>query len=328
MNPGIEHFHGTMADHYEVLGISKDAGADVIRKSYRKLAVKWHPDKNPENQAEATEKFKLIAEAYEVLSDPVRKEEYDNRGLYAEQPSFVPRHHNPFRSRSGFSEQHAFDIFNAFFADMGDFHRSAFDEDAFFGGRQGGDRRSGNQRGRGGFGNSEGFGGFGGLGGGFGGFGHSPFGHGSLMDDFFGGGDPFANMDAFGGGGGFSSTSYSSSSSMGGRGVTRSVSTSTVIGPDGRRMTKKTTTVIHPDGRRDTNTEEYADHVQDGRLDYQPRHSSNREVAARANQVHSIPIRHVNDMSSDHRGGSGRMNRGAYSHSSLPHGFFSKWDKF
>ena len=55
-------------DLYEVLGVSKDASDDEIRKSYRKLAVKFHPDKNPDNK-EATEKFKKISDAYEVLSD-------------------------------------------------------------------------------------------------------------------------------------------------------------------------------------------------------------------------------------------------------------------
>ena len=53
-------------DYYEVLGIAKDATADEIKKAYRKLAIKYHPDKNPGNK-EAEEKFKEIAEAYEVL---------------------------------------------------------------------------------------------------------------------------------------------------------------------------------------------------------------------------------------------------------------------
>ena len=56
------------SDYYELLGINKNATEDEIKKSYRKLAVKYHPDKNPGNKT-AEEKFKEISEAYEVLSD-------------------------------------------------------------------------------------------------------------------------------------------------------------------------------------------------------------------------------------------------------------------
>ena len=66
-------------DFYEVLGVKKDATKDEIRKAYKKLALKWHPDKNPDNKKEAEEKFKEIAEAYSVLSDPDKRKEYDNR---------------------------------------------------------------------------------------------------------------------------------------------------------------------------------------------------------------------------------------------------------
>ncbi|MHA7131650.1 molecular chaperone DnaJ [Algoriphagus namhaensis] len=66
-------------DYYEVLGVDKSASADEIKKAYRKLAIKYHPDKNP-NDATAEEKFKEAAEAYEVLSNPEKKQRYDQFG--------------------------------------------------------------------------------------------------------------------------------------------------------------------------------------------------------------------------------------------------------
>ena len=69
-------------DFYEILGISKSADASEIKKAYRKKAIEFHPDKNPGN-AEAEEKFKLAAEAYEVLSDPQKKAKYDQYGHQA-----------------------------------------------------------------------------------------------------------------------------------------------------------------------------------------------------------------------------------------------------
>ncbi len=69
-------------DYYEVLGLSKGATAAEIKKAYRKQALKYHPDKNPDDK-EAEEKFKLAAEAYEVLSDPDKKARYDQFGHQA-----------------------------------------------------------------------------------------------------------------------------------------------------------------------------------------------------------------------------------------------------
>ena len=66
-------------DYYEVLGVGKGASADEIKKAYRKLAVKYHPDKNPGDK-EAEEKFKEAAEAYSILSDPDKKARYDQFG--------------------------------------------------------------------------------------------------------------------------------------------------------------------------------------------------------------------------------------------------------
>ena len=66
-------------DYYEVLGVDKSANEDALKKAYRKLAIKYHPDKNP-GDAEAEEKFKEIAEAYDVLSDPQKRQRYDQFG--------------------------------------------------------------------------------------------------------------------------------------------------------------------------------------------------------------------------------------------------------
>ncbi|XP_074692679.1 dnaJ homolog subfamily B member 8 [Strix aluco] len=66
-----------MVDYYEVLGLQKSASQDDVRKSYHKLALKWHPDKNPSNKEEAEKKFKAVAEAYKVLSDPQKRLCYD-----------------------------------------------------------------------------------------------------------------------------------------------------------------------------------------------------------------------------------------------------------
>lgn len=228
-----------MADYYDLLGVPRDANVDQIKKSYRKLAMKWHPDKNPDNQAEASEMFKLIAEAYETLSDTEKRREYDNRGDYAENYSngntAPPRQ---FR-RSHFSNDHAFDIFNAFFNDdlFPPFGDSLFND--HFNGRQN----------RGGF---------------------QGFGRSSLLDNFFGG-DPFmgGGMDMHFGmnnhhhdnrqqqGFSSSSMSFSSSSFSGGRsGAGKSVSTSTFIDTNGRRVTKKTTTITHPNGKQESTVEE------------------------------------------------------------------------
>ena len=66
-------------DYYEILGVSKDADAQTIKKAYRKIALKYHPDRNPDNK-EAEEKFKEASEAYEVLSDDDKKARYDRFG--------------------------------------------------------------------------------------------------------------------------------------------------------------------------------------------------------------------------------------------------------
>lgn len=74
-------------DYYEVLGVSKDASADDIKKAYRKMAMKYHPDRNPGDK-EAEEKFKEVGEAYEVLSDADKKARYDQYGFAGVDPNF------------------------------------------------------------------------------------------------------------------------------------------------------------------------------------------------------------------------------------------------
>jgi len=118
-------------DYYQVLGVEKKATAEEIKKAYRKLAVKWHPDKNPNNKAAAEEKFKKISEAYAVLSDQKKRDQYDQFGS-ADQ------------YRQQYSQE---DIFRGF--DLDEILRSFG-----FGGPRGGGRttfRTGNKRGAGGY---------------------------------------------------------------------------------------------------------------------------------------------------------------------------------
>ena len=67
-------------DYYEVLGVSKTATEEELKKAYRKLAKKYHPDANPDNRKEAEAKFKEVNEAYENLSDPQKRRMYDQFG--------------------------------------------------------------------------------------------------------------------------------------------------------------------------------------------------------------------------------------------------------
>ncbi|KAF7241780.1 hypothetical protein EYD10_11645 [Varanus komodoensis] len=69
-----------MVEYYEALGLARNASLDDVKKAYRKKALRWHPDKNPDNKQYAEQRFKEIAEAYEVLSDNSKRDIYDRYG--------------------------------------------------------------------------------------------------------------------------------------------------------------------------------------------------------------------------------------------------------
>jgi DnaJ-class molecular chaperone len=77
----------TKRDYYDVLGVAKSSTASEIKAAYRKLALKWHPDKNPDRKEEAETKFKEINEAYQILSDEKKRQTYDQFGHAAFDPS-------------------------------------------------------------------------------------------------------------------------------------------------------------------------------------------------------------------------------------------------
>ncbi|XP_075778862.1 dnaJ homolog subfamily B member 6 isoform X2 [Pelodiscus sinensis] len=204
-----------MVDYYEVLGVHKHASPEDIKKAYRKLALKWHPDKNPDNKEEAERRFKQVAEAYEVLSDAKKRDIYDRYGKEGLNGGGGGSHFDsPFEY--GFTFRNPEDVFREFFGGRDPFSFDFFDPfEDLFGNRRG--QRGNRNRGGGPFFSA--FNGFPAFGSGFSSFdtGFTSFGslgHGGLTS--------------------FSSTSFGGS----GMGSFKSVSTSTKI-VNGRKITTK-----------------------------------------------------------------------------------------
>ncbi|MDX9866617.1 MAG: molecular chaperone DnaJ [Kiritimatiellia bacterium] len=124
----------TKRDYYDVLGLGKNASAEEIKKAYRKLAMKYHPDRNPDNK-EAAEKFKEVCEAYEVLSDAGKRQRYDQFGHEGMKSAFGP---GGFDFGRDFSHMQDIDLQDI----LGSFFGGGFGD--LFGGGGGGRRRSRN----------------------------------------------------------------------------------------------------------------------------------------------------------------------------------------
>jgi molecular chaperone DnaJ len=116
-------------DYYEVLGVSKGASAEEIKKAYRKLAIQYHPDKNPDDKT-AEEKFKEAAEAYEVLHDSQKRQRYDQFG-----------HAGMGQGAGGFGGGGSMNM-DDIFSQFGDIFGGAFGGFGGFGGGGGGGQQS------------------------------------------------------------------------------------------------------------------------------------------------------------------------------------------
>ncbi|XP_050701194.1 dnaJ homolog subfamily B member 6-B-like isoform X3 [Eriocheir sinensis] len=236
--------YSTMVDYYKILEVNRSASVADIKKAYRRLALKWHPDKNPDNQDEATKKFKEISEAYEVLSDEKKRKIYDQFGKEGLQSGGGPgptrprtsrttRHHYRFDddfdySFPTFTFRDPEEVFREFFGGDPTFSDLfAFDPFEPMGQSANRRRRQGRQRGPGHQGPSQ-------------------QNHNSISSHFFSPFgplfgppmfSPFSGLEGIEGGGGFTSFSSHSFSSLGGPGVKRS-STSTKF-VNGKKITTK-----------------------------------------------------------------------------------------
>jgi DnaJ family protein B protein 6 len=275
-----------MSAFYTILEISQQASATEIKKAYRKLAMKWHPDKNPDNVEAASEMFKKISEAYETLGDPVKRREYDESNMqmpmhgasYAAPGSSFQSH--SFHSNShNLNQDHAFnmrrahEMFEEMFAEFdsgmgmpgfsasfsssnsghngdGHHHHHHQQHQQTMNRQQQQHQQNMNrqqQQHQQQMDHSQRMHRSHMQQGAFGGMGMS-----GLMDQMMGGG-MMGGMGDMGGDGFFSSSSSSSTHSSSGMSGT-SVSTSTTIGPDGRQVTVTKKTIRHPDGRVETET--------------------------------------------------------------------------
>jgi molecular chaperone DnaJ len=116
----------TKRDFYEILGVPRNASPEELKKAYRKLALQYHPDRNPNNK-EAEDKFKEAAEAYEALSDPAKRQRFDQYG------------HEGMRG----TDFHSYTDINDIFSNFGDIFGGSIFDDVFSGGRQQRRRASG-----------------------------------------------------------------------------------------------------------------------------------------------------------------------------------------
>eukprot|EP01064_Diplonema_japonicum_P025554 TRINITY_DN36990_c0_g1_i1.p1 TRINITY_DN36990_c0_g1~~TRINITY_DN36990_c0_g1_i1.p1 ORF type:complete len:228 (+),score=27.43 TRINITY_DN36990_c0_g1_i1:45-728(+) len=190
-------------DYYGILEISRGASQEEIRRAYKRLAVRWHPDKNPQQRDYAESRFKAVAEAYETLGDPQKRRNYDAYG-----------HGGGHQRSRGRATHDPFDLFNAFFGG-----RDPFESFMRPMGRQGFATDP--------FGDSDPFG-------------HGGFGFGGMMgmmNDMermgggMGGSSFMSSMSSMGGGGGMSKSVTQQTVIKNGKKVTRTVTRTTQ--PDG-----------------------------------------------------------------------------------------------
>ncbi|EKX73703.1 DnaJ domain containing protein [Theileria equi strain WA] len=212
--------------YYKVLGVSPDASDATIKKQYRSLALKWHPDKNQNNKEKATEMFKKISQAYEVLSDREKRQRYDMYGDdgYGTE-GFGHSGHSGFHGNFDFSDaQRIFQMVFGGRSPFGDMDMF-FDDDfgsAMYGGTFGGRRKK---------------------------------------NDFFGSFGSFPMFDGFGDGFSSSFVSQSFSSGSGNRGTMTSTSTTTTI-VNNKKVTRTERVTTNPDG---TVTRHVTEREEDGR---------------------------------------------------------------